>query len=394
MNNFPLPSTAWDDFYDITTIKPIIDDYPEAEIRMELQNRDHRPFQTNFWKMLRSQTEAMADLTPPSDFDSFLARKVGSFLKPTGIELFMNFRHDPSLTNISQEGHELTWFAEGPIRKVWFEEIPPMCLISNLYFIGIEPEKGWENKLRNKAERMVEAGARFADFGTRRAFSVEVHRRVVEILKEYLVTSPTSGGFISTSNMHLAQVYDLTPSGTMGHKSTMTIAGIEGVQSANHRLMESWDREFRGNLGTFLPDTYTTPVALRDFDSRYARLFDSIRHDSGNPIWFTNLVIAHYKSLKINPMSKTIIFSDALDIDRALQIAEYCKGKIGCSFGIGTHLTNDVGAKPLNIVIKVTRVRKSSKHPWVPVVKLSDTPGKISGDPEIAAITKRLLGIS
>jgi nicotinate phosphoribosyltransferase len=307
----------------------------------------------------------------------------------------MNYRHDPSCIRIKQNGSDLEWYAEGPLQKVWFEEIPPMALISWLYFqeIGAVPDRGWENRLREKAERLQAAGLRFVDFGTRRSFSREVHERVVEILKDYLISGPNDGGFITTSNMHLGQKHDLMPSGTMGHKSAMTFNGVYGVQSANEKLMESWQNEYQGNLGTVLPDTYGLIPFLRDFGPLYARLFDSIRHDSGDPFWFTDQVVAHYKKLKIDPMSKTIIFSDGLNVDRALEIAEYCKGKIRVAFGIGTNLTNDVGAKPLNIVIKLDKVRKSPDHPWVPVVKLSDTPGKVSGDPEIAAITKRLLGI-
>jgi nicotinate phosphoribosyltransferase len=389
-----LPSTAWTDFYDLTTIAPLLDEYPEAEVGFKFYNRDNRPFPFGFAKKLRKKWELTADLTAPNGFDAFLARKVGKFVKPKDIEWFMNFRFNPALVKIRQEGGNLSIYSEGPIGEVWFDEIPGMTLTSWTYFeeLGIEPDPNWEKWLRIKAEKMQEEGLKFVDFGTRRSFSLEVHRRVVQILKEYALDA-NGAGFISTSNMHLAFENDMDLNGTMGHKSFMVHAGIEGVQSANLSMLKTWQFYYKGNLGTFLPDTYTLEVALRDYDGFYARLFDSIRHDSGDPFWFTDFVIAHYKKLGIDPLTKTLIFSDGLNDDLAIKIYKYCKGKIKCAFGIGTFFTNDVGAKPLKIVIKVDKVRRSPRHPWIKVVKLSDTPGKISGSTSMAAMTRVLLGI-
>lgn len=395
MTKSMLPSSVWDDFYDVTTIAPMLNDLPDAEIGLRFYNRGRTPFPTGFAEKLRAETDLMADLAPPKGFDQYMKQGVGHFVNDQTIQWLVNYRHDPSLTRITQDGGDLSWYAEGPLNQVWFEEIPPMVLISWLRTreLNLKPKKGWRDKLRRKADTMVNSGLRVVDYGTRRSFSREVHEQAIDDLEQYRVTGPTGGGFITTSNMHLAQKHNFPFSGTMGHKSAMAFAGVYGVQSANRMLMESWQRAYRGQLGTFLPDTYTTEVALRDFDSFYARVFDSIRHDSGDPFWFTDLIVNHYKMLKIDPMSKTVIFSDGLNIETALKIARYCEGKIKCAFGIGTNLTNDVGHLPLNIVIKLDKIRKDPDHPWIPVVKLSDTKGKISGDPEIARITRILLGI-
>ena len=154
--------------------------------------------------------------------------------------------------------------------------------------------------------------------------------------------------------------------------------------------LEHWVDVYRGDLGIALSDTYTTGSFFSAFDKKFAKLFDGVRHDSGDPVEFAEKTIAHYKSLNIDPLSKTIIFSDALNYDKVAKIAAYCEGKIGMSFGIGTNLTNDVGLKPLNIVIKMTEALPENE-PWIPVVKLSDEHGKYTGDAQMIRLAKEIL---
>lgn len=392
MSDCLLPATDWTDFYDFTMSGVFLEEFPEAEGRFELFNRGETQFKAGFGKRLRFQTDAAADLRPSHGLDRFLVKKVG-FLKPADLQWLMSYRFDPKEVSIKQNGGDIQWSAEGPFARASLWEVPSMALTSWLHFEGIEPDPNWENRLREKAQRLKDAGVRWVDFGTRRSFSREVHERVVEILKEYSIDE-TGAGFISTSCVYLDNKHNLTPSGTMGHKLIMANAGIYGVQSANSMMMKQWQDKYQGNLGTVLPDTYTTEAFLRDFGPMYARLFDSIRQDSGDPFSFADTIIKHYESLKIDPKSKTIIFSDSLNVDTVIKLAQHCKGKIQCSFGIGTNLTNDVGVKPLNIVIKLVKVRKSKRHPWVEVCKLSDTPGKITGSSNAAVIAKRLLALS
>jgi nicotinate phosphoribosyltransferase len=156
--------------------------------------------------------------------------------------------------------------------------------------------------------------------------------------------------------------------------------------------LEHWIDVFRGDLGIALSDTFTTDEFFEIFDKKFARLFDGVRHDSGDPILFADKTINHYKSLGIDPLSKTIIFSDALNLEKVKRIAEHCRGRIGFSFGIGTNFTNDAGLKPMNIVLKMTEALPEAE-PWTPVVKLSDEPMKHTGDARSIKLARAALQI-
>lgn len=178
----------------------------------------------------------------------------------------------------------------------------------------------------------------------------------------------------------------------MGHEFIMFHAALYGYKQANRLAMKSWVEVYNGDLGTYLPDTYTLDVFLKSFDMKYSKLFDGIRHDSGDPYNFIDKSIEHYQSMSVDPMSKTLIFSNALDINTAIDIKEYCVGKIKSSSGIGTHLTNNLpNIKPLNIVIKLSEVLVNDE--WVHAVKLSDDQGKHTGNEEEVITCKRVLHI-
>ena len=156
--------------------------------------------------------------------------------------------------------------------------------------------------------------------------------------------------------------------------------------------LEHWVDVYRGDLGIALSDTFTTDEFYAVFDKKFTKLFDGVRQDSGDPIEFADKTIEHYKRMGIDPLSKTIIFSDSLDIEKVKRIAVYCRDRIGMSFGIGTNFTNDVGLKPMNIVIKMTEAFPEAE-PWTAVVKLSDVVGKHSGDARTIELAKEILGI-
>jgi nicotinate phosphoribosyltransferase len=166
-----------------------------------------------------------------------------------------------------------------------------------------------------------------------------------------------------------------------------------GYKMANTLALEHWVDVYRGDLGIALSDTFTSDVFFQQFDKKFAKLFDGVRHDSGDPLKFADQTIEHYQKLGINPLSKTIIFSDALNYEKVARITAHCKGRIGVSFGIGTNFTNDVGLKPMNIVIKLVEAYPEG-GPWIPVVKLSDEKGKYSGDPEMISLAKIILHIT
>jgi len=152
---------------------------------------------------------------------------------------------------------------------------------------------------------------------------------------------------------------------------------LESLNHCNYYALQNWVKVYNTELGISLTDTITTDMFLQNFNRRFAMLYDGIRQDSGDPLFFTDKMVNHYKKLKIDPMSKTIIFSDSLNVDKCIEIKKYCEGKIKCSFGIGTNLTNSFNNSPaLNMVIKLWSVNN------FPVVKLSDVEGKENGDPE------------
>jgi nicotinate phosphoribosyltransferase len=165
-----------------------------------------------------------------------------------------------------------------------------------------------------------------------------------------------------------------------------------GFKMANSMGLEHWVQVYRGDLGIALSDTYTTDVFFKQFDKMFAKLFDGVRHDSGDPLQFADKVIQHYQRLGIDPVSKTIIFSDALNYDKVARIAEHCKGRIGISFGIGTNLTNDFGPVPMNIVIKMSEALPQDDE-WTEVVKLSDEHGKYTGTEHMINLAKTILHI-
>jgi nicotinate phosphoribosyltransferase len=240
---------------------------------------------------------------------------------------------------------------------------------------------------KEKIEKYNTLGVTVAEFGTRRRHSYQVHRLVMQALKQYGQKS-----FVGSSNVHFAMANGVKPIGTHAHEWFMFHAAKYGFKMANSLGLENWVKVYRGDLGIALSDTYTTTVFYDQFDRMFAKLFDGVRHDSGDAIEFAQLTIRHYQKLGIDPMSKTIVFSDALNYEKVARIAEFCREKIGMSFGIGTNLTNDVGLKPMNIVIKMVEAFPDGGA-WTPVVKLSDERGKYTGDEKTINLAKTILNI-
>jgi nicotinate phosphoribosyltransferase len=208
----------------------------------------------------------------------------------------------------------------------------------------------------------------FSEFGARRRVSYELQDWLVKTLKENKVP-----GFIGTSNVHLARKYDLTAVGTMAHEFIMSVGqGHQYYNPAysNWFALDSWIKEYGTMNGIALTDTIGTDVFLRDFKKTFATVFSGVRHDSGDPYAWGDKMIAHYKNLGIDPMTKTLMFSDGLNLEKATALNEYFKGKAKVAFGIGTDWSGPQNIEPLNIVCKVAIVN------GLDVAKLSDAPGK------------------
>ena len=220
----------------------------------------------------------------------------------------------------------------------------------------------------------------FSEFGTRRRFSYDVQDKIIGYLKDNAKTC------VGTSNVHFAMKYNMRPCGTHPHEWFMFHGAQFGYKNANYFALENWVNVYDGDLGIALSDTYTSVIFFKNFSLKQAKLFDGIRQDSGDEYEFVDKAIAFYNSKHIDPLTKTIIFSNALDFPKALKIKQYCEGKIKASFGIGTNLTCDVYAPDgtkydaENIVMKMSRCRMTNSQPWFVTIKISDDIGKHMGD--------------
>ena len=384
-----LPSILDNDFYKFTMQQCVVKLFPKAKARYRFINRGQHRFPPGFADALRASVEAMATLKLSGEEKKWLAQTC-PYLDPVYLDFLQGYCYDPSEVRIEQQGEDVSVFVEGRWYRTILWEVPLLCLISeNFYRLQAEQRESDEQvveKTRKKIEAYGEMGVTIAEFGTRRRHSFAVHDLVVKTLKQYGRT------FVGTSNVHLARVHETKPIGTHAHEWFMFHAAKYGYKMANTVALEHWIDIYRGDLGIALSDTFTTDEFFEIFDKKFARLFDGVRHDSGDPLEFADKTIRHYKRLGIDPLSKTIIFSDSLNYDRVRKIVEHCKGKIGVSFGIGTNFTNDVGLKPMNIVIKMTEALPEAE-PWTPVVKLSDEPMKHTGDEQSIALAKAVLQI-
>lgn len=378
------------DFYKFTMQNAVIKLYPRSEVRYVFVNRGQHDFPEGFAEMLKEEVVKMADLQLTSEGRNYLADNC-EYLDPTYLDFLSGFRYDPSEVLITQKGGELKLEVEGYWYRTILWEVPLMALISELYFkLNRLPRCSDEEVrdiTRSKIEGFQKLGARIAEFGTRRRYSYEVQKLVVEALEAY-----GDGSYTGTSNVDLAMKGNYLPIGTHAHEWFMFHAADVGYKSANREALAAWVRVYRGDLGIALSDTFTTDVFFRCFDKKYAKLFDGVRHDSGDPLEFADKTIAHYSAKGIDPLTKTIIFSDALTPEKVERIARYCKGKIKASFGIGTNFTNDVGQTPLNMVIKMSEAKPANQE-WSPTVKLSDVKGKYTGNDEEIKLAKGILKI-
>ena len=260
---------------------------------------------------------------------------------------------------------------EGPLFSVMQFEIYLLEIVNEVYFRMqydyLDLLESAKSKLSYKvtAFHNNEYNFDFAEFGCRRRLSREWQDYVLHFLL-------TTGHCVGTSNVYLAMKYGIKPIGTYAHEYVQMYQGVEGVQLAhtNKMAMQEWFEEYKGDNGTALTDTLGTDLFLRDFDWLQATCYTGVRHDSGDPIEWGEKLIAHYEKLGINPKTKTLLFSDSLDFDKAQAIYDHFKDRINVSFGIGTFLTNDTAVDALNIVIKLQYV---NGHP---VAKLSDNPAK------------------
>jgi nicotinate phosphoribosyltransferase len=295
------------------------------------------------------------------------------FMKGDFVDLLRLFQLEENFVRAScTESGELDIHIKGPWLHTILFEVPLLSIVSEIYNRGRYPQPDFEEgeqRLEKKIEQIngvQDERFRIADYGTRRRFSRDWQERVVLRLRDAL-----GAGFTGTSNVLFATRHDVLPLGTMAHEY------LQACQAVGPRLRDSqsfafntWAREYRGDLGIALSDVVGFDAFIRDFDLFFCKLFDGVRHDSGDPFEWGERMIAHYDKMRVDPRGKSLVFSDSLNIPLAIRLFDHFKGRCRPAFGIGTNLTNDLGYEPLQIVIKMTRCNGQ------PVAKISDAPSK------------------
>lgn len=367
------------DLYKFTTSYAYIKLFPYAVGTFSFKDRDETAYTDEFLRELKEAVAGLEQVRLTDEELEYMTRHC-RFLPRVYFEWLSSFRFRPDKIEIilDAERHlsiEITDF----LYKATLYEVPLLALVSEIKnrVLGytVHPED-MITRLSGKIGLSNEHRLFFSEFGTRRRFSYTVQDKVIAYLKQ------ASHYCTGTSNCHFAMKYDMKMMGTHPHEWFMFHGAQFGYKHANYMALENWVNVYDGDLGIALSDTYTSDVFLTNLSRKQAKLFDGVRCDSGDEFLFTDKLVARYRDLGVDPTTKTIIFSNALDFDKALRIQEYCRGKIRCAFGIGTNLTNDTGHKPSNIVMKLTRCKMNVNQEWRECVKLSDDIGKHIGSEE------------
>lgn len=379
-----------DDLYKFTMCCAVIDNFPRAQVKYRFTDRDHTVYPPGFADKLQEQIILLEDVVITGEEIAFMKRRC-SYIPGWFYTYLKGYRFSREWVKVRQnaEGHLYVEF-EGSWADTILLEVKVLAIISELYYrmTGEDSRFDYEDYYRKtyrKAVRLLEAGCVFSDFGTRRRVSFEAEETVVRAMRDCYQSREWSGKFVGTSNIYLAMKYDLVPVGTMAHEFVCAIGGMYGPQMANHIAMNSWRNTFRGALGTYLYDSFGWDIFSLNFSEDFANLFKGLRVDSGDNRAELQRIVEKYRSLGIDPRTKQVIFSNALDTDRAIEIQRYAREYCQPSFGIGTHFTNDFeGVKPMNIVIKLVAVKITESWTFYnDTCKLSEDDGKHTGKPEV-----------
>ena len=355
--------------------------YPDTMATYEFFNRDpKRHFNEGFLRDLRREISALEGLALTGEELCWMGEL--NLFDADYLDWLKRFAFSTEevQTDLDTDGN-LSVRVHGPWVRTILWEVPLMALISGIYFETIE--KDWDHDLSSCAERAREkgirlsrAGCRFSDFGTRRRRSPAVQAAVLCAFLELPrhLGEGFQSGFLGTSNVHYSRLLNTKPIGTVAHEWTMAHAGLFGIEEANRRALRHWIEIYGGGNNIALTDTFTTRLFLESFDAELARAYDGVRHDSGDPFVFVERILEHYEKNQIDPRTKTLVFSDGLNVDRAIAIERHIGGRAAAAYGIGTNFTNDFKGSPsLNFVIKMTEIEGE------PVAKISDDRGKLTG---------------
>ncbi len=362
------------DLYKFTMMQVVLHQFPGAEVEYRFKCRN----KANLAPYVSEIREEIRGLCSLQFQDAELAYLRGMrFIKSDFVDFLGLFRLNEKYVSVTAlPTGEIEVSIKGPWLHTILFEIPVLSIINEVYFRNTQKQPDYSQGRSRLTSKIALLQAedlqalKIADYGTRRRFGKVWHEEVLRTLSSKLGAGAT-GQFAGTSNVLFAMKLGLTPLGTMAHEY------LQACQALGPRLrdsqvfgFESWAKEYRGDLGIALSDVYGMSAFLRDFDMYFCKLFDGARHDSGDPFQWGERMIAHYIKNRVDPKTKTLIFSDGLSVPRTIELYQQFKGRCQLAFGIGTNLTNDLGYEPLQIVIKMVQCNGQ------PVAKLSDTPSK------------------
>lgn len=371
------------DLYKFTMMQAVLHQFPGAQVEYKFKCRNPGVQLAPYVQEIRDEVRALCQLQFQEAELAYLRSL--RFVKSDFVDFLSLFRLNEKYISITPlDNGEIDISIKGPWLHVIPFEIPVLAIVNEVYFRNTQPVPDFMEGRRRLDEKIALLrgegleGLKIADYGTRRRFSRAWHEEVLRVLCAKLGTGAQRpepghgpGQFAGTSNVLYAMRLGITPLGTMAHEF------LQACQALGPRLrdsqifgLEAWAKEYRGDLGIALSDVYGMEAFLRDFDLYFCKLFDGARHDSGDPFVWGERMLEHYRKNRVDPLNKTLIFSDALTIPRTIELYQRFHGRCQLAFGIGTNLTNDLGYEPLQVVIKMTRCNGQ------PVAKLSDTPGK------------------
>ena len=372
------------DLYKFTMMQVVLHQFPGAEVEYRFKCRNAANL-APYVGEIREEIRGLCKLHFQDAELTYL--KAMRFIKSDFIDFLGIFKLNEKYVSVTPlPSGEIEVSIKGPWLHTILFEIPVLAIINEVYFRNTQKRPDLAEGRKRLNTKILELQAnglhelKIADYGTRRRFGKAWHEEVLRTLMMRLGTGVT-GQFAGTSNVLFAMKLGLTPLGTMAHEY------LQACQALGPRLrdsqvfgFESWAKEYRGDLGIALSDVYGMSAFLRDFDMYFCKLFDGTRHDSGDPFQWGERMLAHYVENRVDPKTKTLIFSDGLTVPRTIELYQQFRGRCQLAFGIGTNLTNDLGDpprhEPLQIVIKMIRCNGQ------PVAKLSDTPSKNMCDDE------------
>jgi nicotinate phosphoribosyltransferase len=381
------------DLYKFTMMQAVLHQFPSAQVAYKFKCRNSGIELAPYVQEIRDEIRSLCSLHFQESELAWLRSL--RFIKSDFVDFLGLFKLNEKYIQVSaMPNGEIDISIQGPWLHTILFEIPVLAIVNEVYFRNtqqvpdfVEGRKRLDQKVQALlAERLSDL--KIADYGTRRRFSKAWHEEILRVLGAKLGTG-ADGQFAGTSNALFAMKLGLTPLGTMAHEY------LQACQALGPRLrdsqvfgFETWAREYRGDLGIALSDVYGIEPFLRDFDMYFCKLFDGARHDSGDPFTWGERMIAHYRENRVDPLTKTLIFSDGLTVEKTIALYQQFRGRCKLAFGIGTNLTNDLGYEPLQIVIKMVQCNGQ------PVAKLSDTPSKnMCEDQRYLAYLRQVFGI-